>query len=159
MTFSRPARTLHLIDIENLLSTPRPECGEVSEVRRRYSALASIGEHDHVVIACNHGAAVTVGVHWCDSRLLVASGPSGADIALLDVLVTEHVRDRYDHVVLASGDGIFAGIVAALAAAIPVTVVSRPDRLSRALRLAASAVVDFPDPNLPPPALRARVAA
>ena len=56
----------------------------------------------------------------------------------------EHPEERYDEVVLASGDGIFADRVADLAGrGVPVTVVSRPGSLSHRLRLAATEVLPF----------------
>jgi NAD(P)-dependent dehydrogenase (short-subunit alcohol dehydrogenase family) len=53
-------------------------------------------------------------------------------LALLQVLATEKVDFRYDRVVIGSGDGIFAFPAARLqAAGCEVTVVTRPDALSR----------------------------
>lgn len=138
MRTNRPSRTLHLIDIENLLADPRPGIEAVRLARRSYNAQVGIGEHDLVVVACNHGCALRVGIAYCGARLAVRSGPNGADLALLDVLAEHDVGARFDAVNVGSGDGIFASAVAALRALdVATLVVSRPEALSAALRLAA----------------------
>ena len=63
---------------------------------------------DQCIVACNHGAAADVGYNWPGVRLLWRSGPDGADLALRDVLLEENVVDRFDRVILGSGDGLFA---------------------------------------------------
>lgn len=133
-----PLRTLHLIDIENLLGEPRPAAESVFQARIAYAAHVFVGENDLVVVACNHGCALDVGLAYSGARMVVRSGPDGADLALLEVLAEHDVEGRFDAVVVASGDGIFTDAVAALAAVgLPTVVVSRPESLSRTLRLAA----------------------
>jgi hypothetical protein len=137
-------RALHLVDVENLAGEPRPGRSTVEAIRRDYVAQVRPAPEDHIVIACNHGACLEVGLGWPNARLLARSGPDGADHALLEVLNTEDVCRRFDTVVLASGDGIFADAAARLGAAgIAVTVVSRPRPLSRRLRLAARNICYF----------------
>jgi hypothetical protein len=141
MRFNHPKRTIHLIDVENLCGNARPSRGDLRAVRTRYESVASVGPDDHVVIACNHGVVLSVADEW-PGRLIARSGPNGADLALIDVVNTEAVADRFDHVVVASGDGIFAEMVARLTSAgAAVTVVSRPESLSRRLKLAAGGQV------------------
>lgn len=133
-----PRRTLHLIDIENLLGEPRPAAAAVCEARTAYEARVVVDENDLVVVACNHGCALDVGLAYAGARLVVRSGPDGADLALLAVLGEHDVQGRFDAVVVASGDGIFTDAVSSLTAAgLPTLVVSRPEFLSRTLRLAA----------------------
>jgi hypothetical protein len=89
------------------------------------------------------------------------SGPDGADLALLDVIVGESVEERFSGVVIASGDGRFADEAARLGSlGIVVTVVSTRRSLSRRLELAAGQLVIF-DEMLPPadPSVRALKAA
>jgi uncharacterized LabA/DUF88 family protein len=74
-------------------------------------------------------------------------------LALLDVL-DENVAQRFEHVVVASGDGAFSGAVSALGAAgVLTTVVAQRDKLARTLRIAAARVVYLPTPP-PHPAVR-----
>jgi hypothetical protein len=105
---------------------------------------------DQCVVACNHGVAADVGYGWPGVRLLWRSGRDGADLALLDVLLEESVAERFSHVVVASGDGIFTDPVSRLGRhGVHVTVVANRGQLSRRLELAAAAVVYF-DGGLPP---------
>lgn len=135
-------RHIHLIDIENLAGTPLPTTEQVAEVRSAYQRYIEHG--DHVVLACSHKAYATVGWAWPDARHLLRSGEDGADLALLEVLDTERVAERYDCVFVGSGDGIFAGPTAALGGqGVPVTVVSRPESLSRRLEMAALETFPF----------------
>ena len=72
----------------------------------------------------------------------VRSGPDGADLALLDVLRYENVAQRFTHVVIGSGDHLFAEEAAHLAAqGVWVTVISRHRSLSLRLALAAREVI------------------
>lgn len=133
-------RVLHLVDIENLLGVARPAMADVVACHEAYRPLIRCG--DLVVVACNHGAFSAVAWGWPDARRLMRSGENGADQALLDVLQYERVEHRFDAVVVASGDGIFTDPVARLGGlGVAVTVVSRPEALSRQLRMAARDVL------------------
>jgi hypothetical protein len=88
----------------------------------------------------------TAGAYWPSARYLARSGPDGADLALLDVISCERVAERFTHVLIASGDHIFAGEAAVLIArGCHVTVVSRYTALSRQLALAAGRQVIYLD--------------
>jgi hypothetical protein len=146
----QPTRRLHLVDIENLIGSPRPTELEAHDCRRRYTEHLAVRPGDLVVIACNHGAALAVGFGWREARLLLRSGQHGADAALLDVIANENINRRFRSVVVASGDGCFAEPVASLArAGVEVTVVSNACALSRRLKLAARQVVIFDSQPLP----------
>lgn len=152
MPTAKKARRLHLIDLENLVGCPRPTDFEVSECRDRYSDLVGTDGPDQVIIACNHGALLSVGCGWPHARHLVRSGPDGADLALLDVIDGERIEERFDEVVIGSGDGIFAMSVVSLQRhGVPVTVVASPGSLSNRLRLAATRVVPFIESTPPTP--------
>lgn len=141
-------RRIHLIDVENLCGDPRPSLDVVRAVRRRYLGRLRPGPGDLIVLACNHGAALEVGLGWPGVRLLLGSGPDGADNALLNVLAFERVDQRFDGVVIASGDSIFSGDIARIAGAgVRTFVVSRPETLAKRLRLAAQVVVELPAPT------------
>jgi hypothetical protein len=86
---------------------------------------------------------------WPHARYRIRSGPDGAGLELLDVLLNEDIAARFTHVAIGSGDGVFATAAACLAAAgVWVTVVSRVRGLSPRLRLAACEVIylDAPRP-------------
>jgi hypothetical protein len=129
-----PARTLHLVDIENLAGAALPSRDQVTEVQGLYVARLTFGADDQVVMATSHLAFMNAALGWPSARYRVRSGPNGADLELLDVLQHEDVAARFTHVVIGSGDGLFSQAAANLAARdVRVTVVSRRDSLSRAL--------------------------
>ena len=139
-------RSLHLIDIENLAGSPSPSVDEVGWYHLAYEAL-HVGPGDHVVIACSRHAARSGRWGWPTRRHLWRSGNDGADLALLEVSARERVAECFNFVVLASGDGIFTDAVARLGSqGVEVTVVSRPESLSRSLRMAAKHHILFPYP-------------
>ena len=135
---AEPGRVLHLLDAENLLGGPGFTLAEAIQARAAYEAVAPGGRVNQVVLSTSHYAAPAAWFAWPRSvRRLVRSGPDGADEALLAVIATEGLELRFDRVVLGSGDGIFAFAVARLqASGCQVTVVTRPEALSRQLRLA-----------------------
>lgn len=158
---NRPGRHIVVVDIENLAATPSPSCDDV------VAAIHALGEaipgfaSAHVVVACSHRAALQVGVAVGRCRRLWRSGPDGADLALLEVLDTERIEERFERVTVCSGDGIFADAVARLAGCgIDVGVVAIEGRLSARLRLAARRV-SYLTPYLPPqaPIYAAKVAS
>lgn len=136
----RPAavpRALHMLDIENLAGGPDFTITGAEALRRQYEATVPIGSDDLVVIASSHHAARRAWFAWPHARRLVRSGADGADLALVAVLETERIAERFHTVVLGSGDGIFAEPCARLQAeGCRVTVVSQPGMLSRRLAFA-----------------------
>lgn len=148
-------RQLELVDVENLLGNPRPIEAEVRECARLWCELVAADRPSQAVVACNHGAVQAVFWGWHESaRRLMRSGHNGADEALLDVLREEDVSNRFDHVVIGSGDGIFSEAASWLATqGVEVTVVARPIALSRRLELAAARVIPFLRPDIFEPAM------
>jgi hypothetical protein len=152
-------RTLHLIDIENLVGAKLPGQGEASQVRTQYWKQVGVGETDHIVIACSHLAFRDAAFGWRDARHLVRSGRNGADLALLDVIYRENVSCRFTHIAIGSGDGIFTPAAAYLARhGCHVTAVSRRGHLSAALRLAVHDVVYLESESPEAPLSAAQVA-
>ncbi len=130
-------RTLHLVDVENLLGGTSFDFLDVIDLENRYRQLVAVAERDHVVLASSHRAAEATWFGWSSTRRLLRSGPSGADRALVDVIEQEDPAHRFDTVVLASGDGIFAEPAARLQAlGCRVLVVARPGSVSRRLAFA-----------------------
>ncbi len=145
-----PRRALHLIDIENLAGNPIPGPIDVLLVRYRYHKRIGFSANDQAIVSCNHLAFRHAGFSWPGVRYLVRSGENGADLELLDVIRHEHVAERFSHVVIASGDGIFAPEGAGLVAkGCHLTVASRRDALSKRLRLAAHRVIYLDPPDMP----------
>jgi hypothetical protein len=137
-----PARTLHLVDIENLAGTAIPSLPQVIDVQGRYSRSMALGADDHVVMASSHLALVNTAVGWPHARYRVRSGPDGADLELLDVIEYENVATRFTRVVIGSGDGLFSHAAQGLTDhGVQVTVVSRRGCLAPILARAAQDVI------------------
>lgn len=135
-------RTLHLIDLENLVGRSQGSERMVAETLATYRCTIAPRAGDHVVIASGRGLMMAAGTAWPGARLCLGRGIDGADLALLDVArpVTS-VATAYDRVVIGSGDGIFAPLAAELRrAGVVVCVVSRRESLSSDLRGAAALV-------------------
>jgi hypothetical protein len=105
-------RTLHLVDLENVLGDPWATGPDVAGA---YEATLRAGRHqrgDLVVVAANRWLLAELGlVPHTSCQLLVASGPDGADRALLGWAEPGWIVARFDRLVVASGDGIFAELV------------------------------------------------
>src|SRR5438552_129707 len=99
-----PERRLHLVDIENLVGAAAPSPGQVREVQGHYAERLAFGAVDQVVIASSHLTLVNAALGWPHARYRVRSGPDGADLELLDVLLHESVTARFTHVAIGSGD-------------------------------------------------------
>lgn len=138
-------RRLHLVDVENLVSTTRVWPRLVRQCRCRYLDVAKPGESDLVVVACSHHVAKVVGFEWPGARLVVRSGQDGADLALLEAWKDLSVdKSSFAEVIIASGDSIFVPLALELArTGVRVTVISRTENLALSLRLAAGTVVTF----------------
>lgn len=149
----RPAgqRRIVLVDIENVVGGSAEVHDYVAWARAAVERLVSVHPGDLVVIGCGPDGLLDLGCTWTHVRYVVRSGPDGADLALLDVL-KENIARRFTEIVLVSGDGIFADVVAGFAAqGVHTTVIAHRDGLSRRLELAASSVVFLPDRPTPRP--------
>ncbi len=138
------SRTLHLVDLENLLGDRRKE--EVAlDGLRRYLALARWAEGDQVLVAAHPEIIRQIGFEPPVSCSLHATaGDDAADRMLLAHAPAELVARRYSRLVVGSGDGIFAGrAVAARARGVGVAVVARADGCSTRFRRGAFPVLDF----------------
>lgn len=137
-------RRLVLVDIENIVGGGVSFPEQVHGAQAAIAAAIGLRDGDQVILACGRFGVDVVGFEWRGHRRLVfRAGSNGADLALLDVLETERVANRFTEVVLVSGDGIFSTVVSLLGHCTNVTVVSRPDACSRKLRMAAKRVIDL----------------
>jgi NYN domain-containing protein len=137
-----PERGLHLIDIENLTGDRMPDFDQVRAVQDSYAGRLTFSALDQVVVASSHRTLLSAALGWPNARYRIRSGPDGADLELLDVLVYEEVAARFAQVIIGSGDGAFARAAASLAGAgVRVIVVSRRNSLSRRLAVAANQVI------------------
>ncbi len=134
-------RRLVLVDLENVAGGPCHTADAARWVRRRLADCGALAADDQVTVAVDESGLACVAWPWQGARCLPGHGHDGADLVLLAELA-DRVPQRYDRVVLASGDGIFAEAVADLVArGVHVTVVSHGVSLSARLASAASDVV------------------
>ena len=106
-------RSLHLIDVENLIGGEREYRATLDDALERYRQLAPVNQGDQVVIAASGPLAFRAARAWPAARVVVARGINGADLALLkEVACPASVVGRFDRLMIGSGDGIFAQAVA-----------------------------------------------
>lgn len=105
-------RWLHLVDAENLCGTGDPTEGDMRRVHERYVEMLRPGPLDQTIVAASHHAGYAAGLAWPGARLVLGSGEDGADLALLGaVRSVEEIVQRFDGIVVASGDHIFTELV------------------------------------------------
>lgn len=126
-------RSLHLVDLENLLADPWARGPAVGRAFDHYLERAAFRDGDLVFVAGNPWLMVELGwSHAVDCHRFAARGPQGADNKLLEAAPLPWVARRFDRLVVGSGDGVFADrLAAARASGLSVRVVSRPEALSR----------------------------
>lgn len=144
-----PGRTLHLVDAENLMGGPFAGVAALKEASHLYRLVAPVQVSDHVVVASNPRLACGVGLEWTGCRLVMGHGPDGADLALLRAVRDPRwVAERFDRIVIGSGDGVFVESVRTLRSlGVAVGVVAIDGGLSRDLDASATFVRLLPDPS------------
>jgi len=139
----REGRTQVCVDAENLIGSPFFTETEAATLALAVMDLICAERSQmQVTLATGHPVtAVALRFGFGLGRVSWRPGPDGADLELIDVLMGEHISERFDSVVIASGDGRFADVATALCAqGCHVIVIARRESLSRRLRLAASEV-------------------
>jgi hypothetical protein len=140
-------RSMHLIDIENQIGSPRCTPEEILRWFSLYTATVPIKHGDLAIIGVtnihNRFAVENSGI---TARVVHQFGPDGADLALQEVMRDEALDRRFGTIYCVSGDGGFTEQVGRMGGgAAEVIVVARPLALARRLRLAAARVVLMPD--------------
>ena len=111
---TRP-RTLHLLDLENLvdgLVTPAHCAAAWAE----YSYRLGYRPGDHAIVAVSKKNALTAFLALPDvQRVIGPNRPDGADLALIDAVDLDWARTHFRQVVIASGDHIFTPLARRLA--------------------------------------------
>ena len=138
-------RTLHLVDLENLLGDERER--EVARAGlETYLELADWHPGDHVVVAAHPQIVRQIGFEPAvPCNLHAARGTDAADVLLLAQAPPELVAARFGRLVIGSGDGIFFGRArAARDRGVGVLVVARPDGTAERFRRSGFPVRAFP---------------
>jgi hypothetical protein len=101
-------RSLHLVDLENLVGDARAEATPALDTFDAYLRAARWQPCDHVIVASNPGLVKKVAFDLpVPVSLHAAPGRDGADTMLLALAPPELVVKRYGRLVVGSGDGIF----------------------------------------------------
>lgn len=143
----RGSRRLVLVDIENVAGGGLRTAAMAAWARNVVQEGVAVEPGEQVVV----GVSAVDGLFhakqaWPEARVILGFGHDGADHALLDVLCSESVADRFDQVAIVSGDGIFAEAAAAIGSqGATVTVFAWDECMSKRLRLAAKQVVLLTD--------------
>lgn len=130
MHASHPAgRTLHLIDVENLVGGVAAGVDAVASALDAYRRTVTVGPDDHVVLGSGTELAFAAKAAWPSALLRIGKGLDGADRALLSVLDPSFIVSHYHRLIVGSGDHAFAPMVGALRAQkMAVMVVTRDHR-------------------------------
>lgn len=109
-------RTLHLLDVENLVGGVGAGIEAVAPALAAYRRTVEIGPDDHVVLGTGTELAFAAKAAWPGTLLRIGKGVDGADRALLSTLYPEFIASHYHRLVVGSGDHAFAPLVADLRA-------------------------------------------
>jgi hypothetical protein len=140
-----PNRSLHLVDIENLIGHGRASMCELASVAVEYINAAPVVSGDLVVIGCDRDLRLNAGLAWPGVRVVAGTGRDGAETALLADIGASFLSRRFGQVVFGSGDHAFAGLARDLTMlGTVVGVVAPPGALARELASAASWSRSFP---------------
>ena len=142
MKGGKSARKLFVVDIENAVGSGIVNEGSCRRAMGRIYQAHKPQDGDLTVIGVSHTENLFAVKSWNPSIRVVAKwGHDGADLALENVLEHEDVENRFDEVVIVSGDGLFAKQATRLRSiGVKVTVDARAAQLSRLLAFSCSAV-------------------
>ena len=106
------ARTIHFLDVEYLGCGPLVTAADIERVLARYRRLVGLGPADLAIGAASRWVYPRIAFDCpsCVRLLLAGTGPDAADHRLLDEARIADLT-RFDRVVVASGDHIFAALV------------------------------------------------
>jgi len=125
-------RTLHLVDLENLLGDPRATGAPAARALDRYFAVAGRGADDIVYVAVNPPLALEVKRRHPDLCVHAVRGSDGAERWMLANSDPRWVASRFDRLVGGSGDWRLADRLAQVRElGLDVLTVSRRRSLSR----------------------------
>ena len=139
-------RTLHLVDIENLVGEPVAWTDKnVEAVFFEYLQEANWQPGDSLVVASNPGlmGLLAFKLSAIPHRSLCATGPDAADNLLINAVPTE-IADRYGRIVVGSGDHAFTQLLTGLQGHASTLVVYGVGHISWELYRSAEHVIRLP---------------
>ena len=139
-------RTLHLVDIENLVGEPVAWTDKnVEAVFFEYLQEANWQPGDSLVVASNPGlmGRLAFKLSAIPHRSLCATGPDAADNLLINAVPNE-IADRYGRIVVGSGDHAFTQLLTGLQGHASTLVVYGVGHISWELYRSAEHVIRLP---------------
>lgn len=145
----RSSRKIVLIDLENMLFGDH-EGGQGEQSQDRSKEILELAQArrpgDNIIVGCNPQLVFLAADHFPGAQIVTGKGKDGADRALIDALDLDRAIDRYDELVIVSGDHLFCGVAhPARQAGLPVRIVAPHAGLSTALRVFANTAVFLPE--------------
>ena len=143
-TATKPIRTFHVIDVENLIGEQHilPIDSAFGPVYRRVTGASP---QDLLLVGADHHHAFGLRRAFPSAQVVIGRGTDGADDALIHSVDLRTVARGHDTIVIATGDHRFAGLAhGARLAGLEVVVVSQPRSLNRLLAAEADRVLEFP---------------
>jgi hypothetical protein len=133
------SRRLVVVEIESVAEGAVRSSALASWAQSRVEEAIALREGEQVIVGATHRSILATRMAWPQPRIVTGAHTEDVQDGLLQILRGERIAERFDELVLASGNGIFADAIAALAAGgVKVTVLAWPESLSRRLHLAAA---------------------
>lgn len=147
LDYAPPRRSLHLLDVENLMGGPKRGVRALEYASDAYRGTGLVARGDHIIMAANPHLILDAARFWPGAKSLLGRGPDGADRALIKAANNvEWVARRFDRIVIGSGDGIFSRLATKFRAlGIEVGVVARARSLAYVLWRQASFILHIPE--------------
>lgn len=137
----RVGRSLHVVDVENINKGPAADYQSVASL---WNDIVHPEPGDLVVCASDVTGVFAVHAAFPAARQLTGRGPDGADHALGEVLSEPNLPNRFDTIILGSGDGYFASHLRRLRQhGLHTVVISRLGHTSAVLRGSAHRVFEL----------------
>lgn len=141
------SRKIVLIDLENMLFGDHEGQGQAQNRSKEILGLAQARRPgDNIIVGCNPQLVFLAAETFPGSQIVTGKGKDGADMALIEALDLGRAIERYDELVIVSGDHLFCEVAhPARKAGLPVRIVAPHAGLSTALRVFADTAVFLPD--------------
>lgn len=134
-------RRIVVVEIESITEGAVRTVSLASWAKRQVAEAIALKEGEQVIVGATHRSVLAVQMVWPQSRIITGPSPEDVQDEILQVLREERIPERFDELVLASGNGVYAQAVASLgASSVEVTAVAWPENLSKRLRMAVAHV-------------------
>lgn len=137
------SRTAVLVDLENAAASTIPNVHDTHFVQVMIGDIVASTDA-HYIVATGTRSYASAAFGWRGGRVWTRGGEHGAELELLDRARNERLAERFDHIVIVSGDHLFTDYVSELGRlGKTTTVVGWRGSVATSLRLAAHRVAYF----------------